>query len=53
MTTVVARKNRKAVQTCTLRAGSQKTTFVLPRSFKGAQLTVSHKGTPNTRVMLA
>lgn len=53
VTTVVARKNGKVVQTWTLRAGSKKISFVLPRSFKGVQLTVSQKGSANTRVMLA
>ena len=53
VTTVVARKNGKVVQSWTLRAGSKKISFVLPRSFKGVQLTVSHKGSANTRVMLA
>ncbi len=53
VTTVVARKNGKVVKTWTLRAGSKKISFVLPRSFKGVQLTVSHKGSANTRVMLA
>ena len=53
VTTVVARKNGKVVQTWTLRAGSKKISFVLPRSFKGVQLTVSHKGSANTRVTLA
>jgi hypothetical protein len=53
VTTVVARKNGKVVQTWALRAGSKMIGFVLPRSFKGVQLTVSHKGSANTRVMLA
>lgn len=53
VTTVVARKNGKVVKSWTLRAGSKTISFVLPRSFKGVQLTVSHKGTANTRVLLA
>jgi|GEM_PF-5242319 len=52
VTTVVARKNGKVIMTWTLQPGSKKISFILPSSDKGVQLTVTRKGTKNTRVML-
>jgi hypothetical protein len=53
VTTVVARKNGKVIKTWTLRPGSKKISFILPKSYQGVQLTVTRKGTKNTRLLLA
>jgi hypothetical protein len=52
ITTVVARKNGKVIKTWTLRPDSKKISFILPSNYKGVQLTVTRKGTKNTRLML-
>ena len=53
VTTVVARKHGKVIKTWTLRPGSKKISFILPKSYQGVQLTVTRKGTKNTRLLLA
>lgn len=52
VTTVIARQYGKVIKTWTLRPGTKKISFVLPRSYKGVQLTVSRKGAKSTRVLL-